>query len=289
MFGYVTTIPTELSKERNDRYQAFYCGLCHTLWQRYGNLGRATLSYDMTFLMILLSSLYEPEETVAAGRCPPHPIKSRLRVENEISAYCADMNIALSYHKCRDDWKDDRSLAGLAEAKLLTRAYRQVEARYPEKCAAIERCLADIGTLEQAGGADADAPANLTARMLGEIFVYRADCWAVPLRVIGEGLGRFIYLMDAYDDLQTDLRRKRFNPLAPRHGDAAFETLVRDSLTMVIAECTQAFEMLPLVQDVDLLRNILYSGVWTRYRQKQWKPGRDQGKLKESDHEQRPV
>ena len=105
------------------------------------------------------------------------------------------------------------------------------------------------------------------------------------MRVIGEGLGRFIYLMDAYDDLPADLRHKRYNPFAARHEDAAFETLVLDSLTLVIAECTQAFEMLPLVQDVDILRNILYSGVWTRYRQKQWKPGRDQGKLKESDHE----
>ena len=47
MFGYITTNPTELPKERNERYQAFYCGLCHTLWKRYGNLGRATLSYDM--------------------------------------------------------------------------------------------------------------------------------------------------------------------------------------------------------------------------------------------------
>ena len=140
----------------------------------------------MTFLMILLSSLYEPEETASQGRCPPHPVRPRPRVENAIGQYCADMNIALSYHKCRDDWKDDRSLAGLTEAKLLASAYRQVEVRYPEKCAAIERSLADIGTLEQAGGADPDAPANLTARMLGEIFVYRDDCWAVPMAMEGK-------------------------------------------------------------------------------------------------------
>ncbi|MDD3214137.1 MAG: DUF5685 family protein, partial [Eubacteriales bacterium] len=123
----------------------------------------------------------------------------------------------------------------------------------------------------------------------GEIFVYRNDYWAVPLRKLGEGLGRFIYLMDAYDDLPADLRRKRYNPLAKYRDQPDYETLLKDSLTLLIAECTQAFELLPLVQDVDILRNILYSGVWMRYQQKQAKSARKQGKLKESDHEQRSV
>ena len=289
MFGYVTIDPTELPKHAQERYQAYYCGLCRTLYRRYGNLGRATLSFDMTFLLILLSSLYEPAETLSRERCLPHPVRARDGVQNELNDYCADMNIALAYHKCRDDWTDDRSLAGRAEAALLRKAYRQVEARYPEKCAAVERCLQDISHMEQQGCLDADAPANLTARMLGEIFVYRNDHWAVPLRTLGEGLGRFIYLMDAYDDLPADRRRGRYNPLIAYHEQPDYESLVRDALTLTIAECAQAFELLPLVEDVEILRNILYSGVWIRYRQKQAAPDRKQAKLKESDHEQRSV
>jgi hypothetical protein len=289
MFGYVTINPAELGERSRNRYQAYYCGMCRTLMHRYGNLGRITLSNDMTFLLVLLSSLYEPEETLSKGRCLPHPIREREYLENELSDYCADMNIALAYHKCRDDWNDEHSLAGRAEAGLLEKAYQQVEGRYPEKCAAIERCLKDIGKLEQENCLEPDAPANLTARMLGEVFVYRGDYWSVPLRTLGEGLGRFIYLMDAYEDLPADLRRKRYNPLAQYAKAPDYETLIKDSLTMVIAECTQAFELLPLVQDVEILRNILYSGVWVRYRQKQEKPKREQAKLRESDHEQRPV
>jgi hypothetical protein len=289
MFGYVTINPTELKEHSRLRYRAFYCGLCRTLTDRYGNLGRMTLSNDMTFLMILLSSLYEPEETVTRERCLPHPIKPREAVNNELSGYCADMNIALAYHKCRDDWADERSLAGRAEAKLLEKAYREVERRYPEKCAAVEKCLADIGKLEQERCLEADAPANLTARMLGEVFVYRDDYWAPTMRAIGEGLGRYIYLMDAYDDLAADMKRKRYNPLIRYRDQADFESLLLESLTMLIAECTQAFELLPLVQDLEILRNILYSGVWMRYQQKQAKLNRKQSKLKESDHEQRPV
>ena len=289
MFGYVTIDPTELTQEARDRYQAYYCGLCRVLGQRFGSAGRVTLSNDMTFLYLLLSSLYEPEEQIAEGRCPPHPIRLRKGLTNDVAAYCADMNIALAYHKCLDDWTDDRSLSGRAEAALLRKAYRQVEARHPEKCAAIAGALKDIGGIEQQRLLEPDAPANLTARMLGEIFVYTHDMWAVPLRTIGEGLGRFIYLMDAYDDLQKDGKRGRYNPLVPYRDRPEFDRLCLDSLTYVMAEATQAFEVLPLVKDVEILRNILYSGVWMRYRLKQQKASRKAGKLKESDHEQRPV
>lgn len=289
MFGYVTIDPTAMDEAVRKRYQAYYCGLCRTLKRRFGNIGRVTLSNDMTFLFILLSSLYEPEETLGEARCLPHPVKPRPWLQNELADYCADMNIALAYHKCRDDWADDKSFAGRAEAAMLRAAYGQVRARHPEKCDAIERCLSDIGALEKAGMLSPDAPANLTARMLGEVFVYKGDLWAVPLRTIGEGLGRFVYLMDAYDDLPADIRRKRYNPLAGFQEQPDYESLVRDALTGVVAEAAQAFEVLPLIRDADILRNILYAGVWMRYRQKQAKPKRKAGKLKESDHEQGSV
>ena len=285
MFGFLIGALDRMTQEQHDRYRECYCGLCRSLRERHGRLARMTLNYDMTFLVLLLSSLYEPEEQLSSGRCLPHPFKPRGRVCNELSAYCADMNIALAYHKCRDDWADDRSLAGQAQAALLRRSYRKVEALYPEKCRAIEECLRDIGTLEHASSVEADGPANLTARMLGEIFAYREDYWAPTLRAVGQSLGRFIYIMDAYDDLPADLRRKRYNPLACYAKQDDYEAFCKESLTLLIAECTQAFEELPLVQDLDLLRNILYSGVWMRYMHKQSKPDRKQGKLKESDHE----
>lgn len=289
MFGYLSIEPGELSKAAQERYGAYYCGLCRELKRSFGNAGRVTLSNDMTFLYILLSSLYEPEETVTLARCAPHPVKPRPGLGNGLAAYCADMNIALAYHKCRDDWADERSLTGRAQAATLARAYAQVRLRHPAKCEAMEQSLRDIGALEHEGALEPDAPANLTARMLGEVFVYQADMWAVPLRTMGEGLGRFIYLMDAYDDRKADARRHRFNPLARYALEPDFEPLARDALTYVAAEATQAFEVLPLLRDADILRNILYSGIWRRYRQKLAKPDRGQGKLKESDHEQGPV
>ncbi len=266
MFGYVTIAPDALPKERYDRYRAFYCGLCRTLRQRHGGLSRITLSYDLTFLYILLNSLYEPQETLGLEHCAVHPVAGSQFIISEAAAYCADMNIALSYHKCMDNWQDDRSLLGRGEAALLAKSYERVKTLYPEKCRTIEECLAEISQLEKAGDESLDGAANLTAQMLGAIYRYKEhDYWAATLAQMGQGLGRFIYLMDAYDDLPGDLRKKRYNPLAAHHQREDYETFARECLTMLIAECTEAFETLPVVQDADLLRNILYNGCWLRY------------------------
>ena len=77
MFGYVTIYHKGLAKPELDRYQAYYCGLCRTLGQKYGLPGQLTLSYDLAFIAILHSALYEPQTQFSAGRCAPHPIKAR--------------------------------------------------------------------------------------------------------------------------------------------------------------------------------------------------------------------
>lgn len=126
-------------------------------------------------------------------------------------------------------------------------------------------------------GPDADGPANQTARMLGEVFAWREDYWADTLRELGGALGRFIYLMDAYDDLQADTKRGRYNPLIKYRAQPDYEEFCKESLTLLIAECTSAFEVLPLQKDADILRNILYSGVWGRYEQKRARAQRKKG------------
>jgi len=231
----------------------------------------------MTFLYLLLTSLYEPEETDGIRRCAPHPFRPRSYTQNEFAAYCADMNIALAYHKGLDDWKDDKNLMGRAQAGLLRKAYQKVEQRYPEKCGAIEECLQAIGSAEAVSDTLPDTPVNLTARMLGTIYRFREDHWADTMRETGEALGRFVYFMDAYDDLTADIRRGQYNPLREYAEQADYETFCKDSLTLLIAEATEAFETLPLVQDIEILRNVLYAGVWARYEARLRK--QKQGKL----------
>ena len=278
MFGYILTSADALPKERHARFRAIYCGLCRSLRQRYGLVGSAALSFDMTFMAMLLNALYEPEEREGDERCAPHPIKAHRYVESDAVTYAADMNVVLAYHKCLDNWRDDKSLLSATEARLLRSAYEAVKARYPEKCAAVEDWLDDIHAIEAEGSTDIDAPVNATGRALGELFVWRGDdVWADTLREVGDGLGRFIYLMDAYDDLPEDTRKRRYNPLKAYRERPDYEVFCQSALTLAVADATRAFELLPIVRDQDIARNILYSGVWSKYaliRQKR----------KENDH-----
>ncbi len=268
MFGYIVTNPQTLSRERQQRFRAIYCGLCRTLFRRHGLPGGVSLSFDMTFLAMLLNALYEPEERSGRERCALHPIRPHDFVESAVMDYAADINVILAFHKCEDDRTDDRSLTAAAGAGLLKAAFERASQAWPDKCLAIASWLEDIHRIEASGEAQIDPPLNATGRMLGELFVYRpGDAWADALRAVGDGLGRFIYFMDAYDDLAADTRKGRYNPLKPLHSRPDYEQLCQSALMMMAGDATQAFEQLPILLDADIIRNVLYSGIWSRYAQ----------------------
>ena len=157
MFGYVVADRANLKPEELERYQAVYCGLCRTIGARHGQGARMTLTYDMTFLLLLLESLYEPETVQGRNRCLPHPVKARAWRCSSVTDYAADMNVALAYYNCLDDWQDDRDLPKLAAAKVLEPHYFAIRSRWPRQCQAIERELNALSQLEQAQSAGLDA------------------------------------------------------------------------------------------------------------------------------------
>ena len=266
MFGYIVTYPEALPEDRKRRYRAMYCGLCRTLRQRHGLLTSATLSNDLTFLAVLLNGLYEPGETAGRERCVANPAKLHDYVSTPVMDYVSDMNVALAYHKCRDDWRDDRNPLSAGEAALLRKAYRAVEKAHPERCAAIEDWLTRVHEWERDNVLEIDLPVNATGRMLAELFVWpEQDLFSDELRAIGDGLGRFVYFMDAYDDLPRDERRGSYNPLKPLRDREDYEPLCKAALMAMIADAADAFERLPILLDADIIRNVLYTGVWSKY------------------------
>lgn len=268
MFGYVNINKQELKVKEYYKYKAFYCGLCHQLKQNYGRFGQMTLTYDMTFLIIVLTSLYESQVHQKRKRCLAHPTVKHDMIMNEISDYAADMNIALTYHKFLDDWSDDRSVLGLSGAKLLKGRYKKIEQQYPRQCERIRMCLEELAFLEKNKESNLDQVTRPFGKLMGELFVYREDQWKDNLFQLGFYLGKFIYLVDAYDDLEKDIKTANYNPLESMRKSEFFEEDIDQILTMMMSECTKAFERLPLVWDVELLRNILYAGVWKKYDDK---------------------
>ena len=265
MFGYVVMNKPEIKFKDFDMYRSFYCGLCRELKERYGLSGQITLTYDMTFVILLLSGLYEPPTKKGLTRCIVHPVRRQPVRKNAITEYAADMNIFLTYYKCKDDWNDERSILGLAFGKLLERKEKKSEKLWSKKVQTIVSCLDELSELEKENATDIDRVSGCFGRIMAEIFAYREDVWEPTLRRMGFYFGKFIYLLDAYDDVEEDVKKENYNPFSKDYIIKGFDDRVKSMLMMMMAETCREFEKLPIIKYTDILRNILYSGVWCRY------------------------
>lgn len=260
MFGYIAADWRAFSKEERARYEACYCGLCHALDEQFGSIGCASLTYDMTFLSILLGSLYNLLERNGERRCAHHPFKPRPYVESAATAYAADMNVLLAYYQSLDDWHDDRNQVARKKSEMLQPFLDEVRHRNPRQFGVVEGALAELGKMERANELNPDLPANCFGGLMAELFIWHQDGHEQTLREMGAALGRFIYLLDAVNDLRADIKKQRYNPLV-----AQMDTDFTPILTLMMAECTEAFARLPLERDLHILQNVLYAGVWQRY------------------------
>ncbi|MCR5032026.1 MAG: DUF5685 family protein [Lachnospiraceae bacterium] len=267
MFGYVTIEQPELKIKDYETYRSYYCGLCHTLKQDHGRMGQLSLSYDMTFLVMLLTGLYEPETDFFTSRCITHPGSKHAFRTNVFSHYAADMNILLYYDKCMDDWADEKKLSRFLYAWSIRRKYRNVVHRYPEKADLVDAKLKTLSEAELRNEENIDLVSGLFGDIMAEMFVYKQDEWEETLRRCGFFLGKFVYLADAYEDLPEDLKSGNYNPLKRLYAKPDFDTYISHLLTLLMSECTKAFEVLPILQDAEILRNILYMGVWHKVNQ----------------------
>ena len=265
MFGFVSASLEELSEEQKNRYQAVYCGICRAIRREDGQLCRLALSYDMAFLALLLTSLYEPEETTGRSRCIAHPGKRRPWTDNAYIRYAARMNVALACFKSRDDWEDEGKYSAKLMAQVFGKNEETIAAEYPRQCAAIADCIRQLSQLEKTLCPNPDEPANCFGALMSELLVCREDRWADDLRQMGFYLGRFIYLADAAIDYRRDVKKGSYNPFAAMGGGEDFDQW-EQYLVLAMAGCTDAYERLPLVEDKGILDNILYSGIWLSYR-----------------------
>ena len=261
MFGYIVINKPELKVREFDRYRAYYCGLCRGLQNNHGFFARLTLNYDMTFLVIFLQSLYEPEEHKEMKRCILHPINKHEEITSEVTDYASDMNVLLSWYNLADDWKDDRKLSRGAAMKALSHQAKKVIKKYPDKAEKIKEYLDELDMIEASNEEDIEVPAAVFGKIMGEVFTYNdKDPLKESVYNCGFYLGKFIYILDAYDDLEEDIKKDEYNGLK-----GVSEEKVKELLELAASGCAAEFEHLPLIDDVEIMRNILYAGCWSKY------------------------
>lgn len=268
VLGYVVINKESLTKDDYETYRSFYCGLCEKLQEKFGRAGQMTLNYDMTFVALLLTALYEPDVKETVSRCVVHPLNKREHRISTATDYAADMNLLLSYEKCMDDWKDEGSALKHAQAQKLEKFLPDIRKRYPEKVAAIQADLKELYALEDAKETDIDKLAACYGRVFAKTLAWKHDVWERPLYDAGICLGKFVYLADAFEDLAQDEKKGRFNCLAGLKASAGseedYENLVFAILNGVMGDAVRSISLLPIIDYVPIVNNILYAGVWTR-------------------------
>ena len=261
----------DLPEEELDRFRAMYCGLCHTLSRRYGQAARFILNYDFTYLAILLSDRTAGAQ--GAGRCYTSPIKKRPFLEPTAAMeLAADESVILAYWQLRDGVADNGFWGGLKyriASVLLRPAYRRARERRLQFDAGTKAHLSELAALERERCSSLDAPADAFAKLLALAAEEVSD--PVRRRVTAQmlyHLGRWVYLVDAADDLRADIKSGGYNPLAlrftPKDGaltpaDSEVLALTLDGSVRAMAA---AFELLPETKYTPVLRAAVYEGLY---------------------------
>lgn len=263
MFGYVNVYKDLLRVCDYNVFRGYYCGLCKQLGKNFNQLTRFGLSYDMTFLAILMSSLDEEKPEMKMENCIAHPLSKRpvIHDDNGIS-YSADMSIMLMYLKLKDDWVDEKSIKSFA-AIFYHHSYKKVVKKYKRQYDIVVRNMQNLRKAELENSSNPDKVADCFGKVLETVFDKNADNKA--LAWLGYHIGRFIYITDAYNDFEKDVKNKSYNPFVVMLGENGDKNSIKEevtnSLTFTLSEISNAYNLLNIKKNKELLDNIVYLGL----------------------------
>lgn len=275
MFGYVRPQRLDLTLREDAAYRGYYCGVCRALGKRCGGACRMLLQYDTASLATLLSALEETPPRAETFRCALHPTRKKSRIACPAVDYAADVNMLLGAAKLDDACQDEGKLSARGMRLLARRGAQRAAQRQEELAARIDRAMAAQLALERRGCADLDEACQPSADMMAAVFTGfgPAADQRTALSHVGQHIGRWVYLIDALDDLERDLKSGAYNVLALRYGyeagqpPAQFRRQVCEQverlLTLNLAQAAQGFEMLDLQRNQPILENLFYLGLKT--------------------------
>ena len=267
MFGYVKINKMDLTFREYEHYRGYYCGLCKCLKDNHGEISRLSLNYDITFLVLILTAVYRPKSTVIEEGCITNPFRKKKKIINEITEYAASMNVLLTYYKLEDNLKDDNRLKDKVAYSVYKGILKSAYEKYPKKAEFIRAQLEILYNLEQEKNTNIDLVSNTFGKLMSEIFAYKEDQFENELRNIGFNIGKYIYLLDAYEDLDNDYKNGRYNPFID-YIDRREELKERvDKLiSMSLGMVGRRIDKLNLKVNTSIIENIIYSGVYLRYQ-----------------------
>ncbi len=270
MFGYIRPLQPELKVKELEQYKACYCALCRALKENYGTPARFVLNYDFVFLAMLLWDAGEGCE-YETGRCPLRPVKGKhMCKRSQTLDRCAGYSIILAYWKMRDTVSDEGFFKGLAarvSSAVIKRAYKKAAAQYPIFADTVKTKLQELSALEKLNELSMDKTADKFAQILCAATPESREASSRAKRQIFYHMGRWIYILDAANDISDDIKSGNYNPIVARYGlvDGEISAEIKNELRVTLKHSenliTSAYELLPENYWVGIIRNILYLGM----------------------------
>lgn len=272
MFGYVCPLRSELKIKDFETYRGYYCGLCKQLKKDYSFISRMYLSYDVSFMYLFFSSLTDEKETFKRQRCVVNPFIKKKTVFTSFAPYSAAINVLLGYYKLDDTVRDEKSLLASLQRLLMGRSRKKAKRTYPELDERIVASIKSLSKMENEKLAELDAPANTFAQCLSDIVELSPLEKDVKekAKVFAFDLGRYIYLIDAFDDIEKDLKKGNYNPFLLKYkysGEDITEFKKKIlpeaefSIYFSLSSAAKCIEEMKFYKNDDIIDNIVYLGL----------------------------
>ena len=271
MFGYVKPHNPELLVKEYELYRAIYCGVCRAMRKYTGSLSSLGLSYDIVFLAVVRGVLSDEVISTKAKNCIVHPLKKRNTAEENGSIiYAARVSALLAYWKLKDDMADEglaSKIKGVFPLLVMKRAAKK--AALPELNADIRSCMKELAKRERAKDGAIDECADVFGRLLSFVFSFGLRDEKKELACeLGMRLGRFIYIVDAADDYEKDVKKGRYNPYAYIYGKDGLsdeeKAEINLCLRLELSSVTAAADALPYenhIPEENIIKNTVYLGL----------------------------
>ena len=273
MFGYVTVCKECMDEADYEMFSAYYCGLCAATGKECSQLSRLGLSYDMTFLAIVLSALDKADTNTIERRCIAHPQNKRRRVVNDRAIdYAANMGSILMYLKLVDDWEDERSIKSIPARFALYGGMKKARKRFPKQYEGMAEQLKRLRECER-NNALVDEAADCFAKILEILFTPEFITDETERKILawfGYNIGRWIYVIDAYIDIEKDFKSGSYNPFLNEITDISDKDKIAKrlstSLTLNLDSAANAYELLNVYKNDGIIRHIVYTSLYTRQK-----------------------
>ena len=269
MFGYVRADTPYLYIKDDNLYRAMYCGVCKGISEVCGQSARMGLSYDVTFLSVILHNLAGIDVTIEKSHCLTHCIRSRSMANvDELTRKLGALNTALVYYKYTDDIMDGDN--GRGKRLWFKKGFRRVKKAYPEIARIVGENMQAQEKAEEAETDSVDRAADATANMLAEFCDYALEDKKTEFsHNLFYALGKWIYLIDALDDYDKDIKKGSYNPFAYAYEAESREALlsgesgedVRFIFHAIFFDVRENLSKLTFHFNRDLLDNVLLRGL----------------------------